>query len=578
MPALVGHTGPPEPALLTLLGTRLSHRGPTQLEVSGPFASLAVRRDTGGSLLDSTGVASQGSLSVAISGMLLGADWRADAPRRLLGLWRDRRAKAFASMRGAWVAAVSENDELTLARDGAGARTLYHARHAGRLIFASEPKALLAVPGFPRRIRPASVAAYLSTSFVPGDRTLLEDVRELLPGHSLTVRSTQERAWRWFRPDEAEGEREQDEEAWVEEFAEEHRRATAERVPDGAPVAVFLSGGLDSSAVAAEVKGLATGEVSTWSLHFGPNHPNELAYSRAVAARLGTRHHEVELSPASFLPRLRRIAWYLDEPVGDPITAPNFELAARVAEVTRFAFNGEGGDPVFGGPKNLPLLLSHWYGDADENRRRRAAVYLASYRRAYEEWARLLAPAWGSAVEASRDLEALFEPWLNAERPASFLHRLSLVNQVTKGAHLILPKVERMYGAAGLTPLSPLFDERLIRLSYAMPPTLKLRHGVEKVVLKRAFAERLPREVLERPKSGMRVPVHAWFEGGALLRYARRVLSSREVRRAGLLDPARVEQFLERKVEESQPRYGLRLWMLLTLELWRRVVVEGEPP
>ena len=115
-------------------------------------------------------------------------------------------------------------------------------------------------------------------------------------------------------------------------------------------------------------------------------------------------------------------------------------------------------------------------------------------------------------VDLERDLEGAFAPYLQTTRPQLFLNRLTAMNIREKGAHLIQPKVERMLGAHGLIPLAPLFDERLIRFSFRMPPRMKLHRGVEKVILKRAYQDELPQEVIDRPKSGMRVPVHYWFQ------------------------------------------------------------------
>ena len=180
-------------------------------------------------------------------------------------------------------------------------------------------------------------------------------------------------------------------------------------------------------------------------------------------------------------------------------------------------------------------------------------------------------------IEPRRDLEGILTPFFEAEAPVSFLDKLLAINLRLKGAHLILPKIERMLGAWGVTPLSPLFDERLVRLSFSMPGQLKLRGGIEKIALKRAYVDRLPPEIIARPKSGMRVPVHHWFQD-ELRRTARRVLSKRRVKRAGIFNPERVEQLLQYNISQGPGRYGLRLWMLLTFEIWRQMVIEGEAP
>ena len=294
-----------------------------------------------------------------------------------------------------------------------------------------------------------------------------------------------------------------------------------------------------------------------------------------MADRLGTDHEEVLIRPRSFLPRLRRMLWYLDEPIGDPVTMPNFELSRHVARDHRFIMNGEGGDPLFGGPKNLVMMLHHWYGGVERDATFRERAYLASYRRAYEELGRLLTPEWRAQYDAEEALEGILTPFFRAERPRSFLDKLMAINIRMKGAHLILPKVERLTAAAGLVTLSPLFDQRLIELSFRMPGRMKMRAGVEKVVIKGAYEDALPESVIRRPKMGMAVPVHFWLQG-EMKRYAKSILSKRSLRRTGIFEPERVKRLLAYDTEEGPGRYGLRLWMLVTFEIWRRLVVEGE--
>ena len=132
-----------------------------------------------------------------------------------------------------------------------------------------------------------------------------------------------------------------------------------------------------------------------------------------------------------------------------------------------------------------------------------------------------------------------------------------------------------MTGAWGLTPLSPMFDQRLIEHAFTLPPRMKLRAGVEKYVMKEAYRGLLPGAVVDRPKSGMRVPVHFWFQG-EMRKYAKHLLSKRALKQAGIFDPARVKQLLDYNTEEGPGRYGLRLWMLITFEIFRRIVIDKE--
>jgi asparagine synthase (glutamine-hydrolysing) len=255
---------------------------------------------------------------------------------------------------------------------------------------------------------------------------------------------------------------------------------------------------------------------------------------------------------------------------------PNFELSRHVAKEVRWVFNGEGGDPCFGGPKNVPMMLHHWYGGIKRGKHFRERQYLASYRRAYDDLYRLLTPDWQKKIDFNSHLIGVLKPFFQSRTPPDFLHKLIAINIRLKGAHLILPKVERMTGAWGLTPLAPLFDERLVKLSFEMPGRMKLSGGVEKIVLKRAFTNRLPPEIIARPKSGMRVPVHFWFKG-ELKRYARKILGKKSIKNTGIFDPERVRHLLDYNTPEGRARYGLRLWMLITFEIWRRIVIEKEP-
>jgi asparagine synthase (glutamine-hydrolysing) len=269
---------------------------------------------------------------------------------------------------------------------------------------------------------------------------------------------------------------------------------------------------------------------------------------------------------------LREMIWHLDEPIGDPVTAGNFALAKTAAEHARWVLNGEGGDPVFGGPKNLPMLLAHWYPTLDGPHAREER-YLALWRRAGDEVSALLHPDLRREFDHERDLVEVVRPYFTADRPVHFLNKLIVANMRLKGAHLILPKVDRMLGAHGLTPLSPLFDVDVIRLSLRLPPRTKLCNGVEKWILKRAYEDLLPPSVIARPKSGMRVPVHSWFQR-ELRREAKALLSPKAVRKAGVFDAHRVSDILKYRTG----RDGLRLWMLITFELWRRMVFEGDTP
>lgn len=598
MDALIGLVGTPSPTLMQSMARTLAHRG--EIDSSGvtqtPRASFArlewSDRESVGCKVASR-LHHDDGLVVQICGYI--TKWTPEpssvgALRHVITAgdfatrYRERGLDGFCGIQGAALIAVRDDRlrQTHLVRVGCGVQTVFYGRiFSGeakyRWLIASESKAIMGSPSFQRRIRPAAIAQYLSFSFVPGEGTMLENLFELPAGHAVTFEDDSLTAPKLrdlfpFEQDEwrHDSDSQLDDRHWVDQTKRVVAKAVASRLPKNEPVGVFLSGGLDSSIVAAEVAKQHRGPVLTYALHFGDAYPNELAFAKSVADRLGTKHHEVLIRPKEFSKRLAEMIWHLDDPIGDPITQPNFELARRVSQDVHWVFNGEGGDPLFGGPKNLPMMMTHWYGIQREPGFREKA-YLASYRRAYEECSRVLHPRWLRKIDFTDHLESVLRPFFDESPLTYFLNKLMAINIRLKGAHLILPKVERMLAASKLTPLSPLFDEEVTRLSFQMPPKLKLRHGEEKWVLKEAYRDELPAEVISRPKSGMRVPVHHWFRG-EMKRTAKKILLSRQTRAAELFDHDRVRSLLRYDIEEGAGRYGMRLWMLMTLELWRRNV------
>ena len=235
--------------------------------------------------------------------------------------------------------------------------------------------------------------------------------------------------------------------------------------------------------------------------------------------------------------------------------------------------NGEGGDPVFGGPKNLPMLLAHWYPDTG-NPRFREAQYLATWRRAGEEITSLLHPDLVAEIDLDRDLNGVRASVLARGRARrDLLNKLMVANMRLKGAHLILPKVDRMLGAFGADAAESVVRRGRHPAEPRDATDDEAAPGIEKWVLKEAYRDVLPPEVVDRPKSGMRVPVRWWFQR-ELQPLVRELLSTRAVRRAGIFNPERVRDIRRQR----SGRDGLRLWMLVNLELWRRIVVDGESP
>lgn len=539
----------------------LAHRGRRIASASGKgWAAVALGRDGEAKSLRSDGAELFCSGSVSF-----GPD--------ILGIFGENIIQSLNRIAGAGITIFIQGKRLIVSRDGAGGRTLHYRFSNGGFSCASETKAFLALEGFRPELRPGALAQFLAYSFVPGPETMLRGVFTLPAGCFLEIDLADPRPvapQRWFFPEDNEASIPREES--VDAFRDCFRRSVERLLPQaGASPALFLSGGLDSSCVAAELARNHSETLHTYALHFGEGYPHELDFARQAVRFCGLKnHHEVLIRPKDFIPRLEAVVEALDEPIGDPVALPNFELASLVAKNHTAVFNGEGGDPLFGGPKNFHLLLHHWYGlpGSQNAPNHREKQYLSSYRRAYEEISRLLTPEFRETFDEDEELENPISPYFALEKPQGFLNKLMLINQRLKGAQLIQPKVERMLAAHNLRPLSPLFDEEMIRLSLAIPPTAKLSAGHDKVIMKQAFTGLLPETILHRPKSGMRVPVHFWMRK-EMRSTVREVLSPSKLKAQGIFNHRRVSQLMKYETDEGPGRYGLRLWMLMTFQLWK---------
>jgi asparagine synthase (glutamine-hydrolysing) len=525
-----------------------------------------------------------------LAGPRLVADWDActldGRPLVDLAAWRaavdgDRLAEVQGAFCLAW---LDSQGALCLARDAIGHRSLFYAPVAGGLVFASTIHAVLAAltaGGGAARLNLSGLSRYLSCAYLPGRQTLAEGVCKLLPGELLRFARSQPGAAPTSRPlvrlpPEPQPAEQQDEDTLRERLRATLDETIRDLLPadDATPVGATLSGGIDSSLVVALCQRQLGGRLQTFSLSFGPEYKNELPFSSLVAEHCRTQHRVIELSPAVVLAHLDQTIGLLSDPNGDPLTVPNALCFREAAEHVGIVLNGEGGDPCFGGPKNVPMLLAELLGDggspdADEARAR-AGSYLRAHQKCYEELSDLLVPDAFSASEVAA-LEAEVAAHWQDRRWHSFVGRLMALNVVWKGAHHILPKVDELSAPFGVLPRSPLFDRRLVELAFAIPAGLKLRGSVEKYLLKQAVADVVPASICERPKSGMLVPVEGWFSGPLLPVARERLLDG--LRPYHLFRPAYLERLLDGRLPGLRPRRGVKIWLLLTLEAWLRQVL-----
>ena len=488
-------------------------------------------------------------------------------------LWQSHGPQSSELLRGAYAFCVWDRDRETvsLVRDRVGVETLYYTTEGSVRYAGARTREVL--KGTTSEIDLIALRDYLCCAFVPGSRTMWRAVKEVRPGTIVRL-PDDEMAIYWQVEDRV------DPDHKPFDFYSTRLRATLEQavrdsLPDRQPVGVYLSGGLDSSCIAALAARLHDEPVHSYSIHFGKECPNELEFSSLVAEHCRTTHHIIEIKPDSMWELLPETMAELDDPIGDPLTVPNLILGRTAKLSVDTILNGEGGDPCFGGPKNQPMLLHQLYHQprdvaigrkqAAEGKPRRdiIASYLASFQKCATDLPRLL---HRDVFEKVKNEPSVFKDAFNDS--GSYLNNLMFVNTRFKGADHILTKVNNLTHAAALRGYSPLFDDRMVELSLEIPPQYKLEGAREKAVLKAAVADLLPAQILERPKSGMMVPVQLWFRE-RWSKPASSLLTRRSSRTRQFLSQNLVREWLDYR-GDAFGRYGVKLWLLVSLEQWLR--------
>ena len=464
---------------------------------------------------------------------------------------------------------------LTLARDPFGVRALYHVTHDGVFYFASELKQLLVIPGLPVEPDALAIHKYLTFSFVPGEDVPIKGIRRLLPGRIAVLEDGNLSITPYFTLTEAIDPALEDQSTAVRAIREHCEAAVARRLGGESSVALFLSGGLDSSGVGVWLKKAGVG-VQAFSLDFG-DLGHEKAQAEEVAAALAIPLTFVRTDGADVAALLMELVWKLDLPFGDAVTGPQY-LLAKAARDAGFsaAFNGEGGDQLFGGWTSKPMISAQLYaGLYGEDTREE--LYLRSYHRFYGLEDELYTPEFRAAVGSPGARRAVLAPWLNSQRAGTFLNRVRLADISLKGSQNILPRMDRTAQAHGLDIRAPLFDRALAELSFRLPTRLKLHGASEKHVLKLALQKDLPDDIVWRRKYGMGVPITQWTLG-PMRDQIEDLLGSAAIRRRGLFQEAYVGKLRHGQNlpdETRRRRIGERLWSLAMLEAWLRVFIDG---
>jgi asparagine synthase (glutamine-hydrolysing) len=548
------------------------------------------------------------------------ADHRADLSARgykfegrsdtetILTLYRDYGRDCVEHLRGMFAFAIwdKRSQELFLARDRFGVKPLYYVHgDDGSFYFASEIKALLAAGAVKPEINFNVLPDQFANHGTSGEETLFRGVKRLMPGHTLVWKDGRV-VIREFWDLEFEPKHEVRSDAeYVEEWRDLFRRSVELRLMSDVPLGMFLSGGIDSSAIAGVMSELVKEPIKTFSVGFAEREANELGCAWLVANKFGADHHEITITPDQFFDALPKLVWHEDEPIGFVSSVPLYFLSKLAGEHVKVVLTGEGSDETLAGygryVKALRLLE---YGERYES------VTPTFLRNAVRESVATLPgvlnrPLNRTFLTREADIENLFfdnfavfprgmqarlfsretreriadlnpyrqqENWLEKTDAEDVLDKLLYADTKTY-LHELLMKQDQMSMAASIESRVPFLDHRLVEFTARMPREMKFRGGTTKWVLRQAMKGILPPEILNRPKMGFPVPVGDWFRG-PFKRIVDEYVLGRLTLKRGIFDP----DFVRKLVAEHNAgeNHDERIWALVNFEIWQRRFVDGE--
>ena len=485
----------------------------------------------------------------------------------------------------------ARHDRLFIARDPFGKKPLFLCEHAGGLLFASEIKALLAVPGVAAEADGAAIWDYFAYRYVPGPATLFQGIRKLAPGSTLTWENGVLREQVYFTPADSRPRVAAPLPADpVATFLDKLDESVRIRMISDVPFGAFLSGGIDSSAVVALMSRHTELPVKTFSVGFKEGGFSELAYAADIARQFSTEHHELEVSVDQVIALLPDLVRFRDAPVAEPSDIPIYLLAKESRKTVKMVLTGEGSDEILGGyPKHvyeryagnyqmLPGLLRRGLIEpaigALPYRFRRAKTAIVNLGlEAFDE----RMPRWFGMMSDQERARLVAMPAPVRQRDPSLgcgsvgnsaLRRILCFDQLSWLPDNLLERGDRMTMAASLEARMPFMDHELAAYVSSLPDEYRVRGRTTKWILREAMKQLLPQAILERPKVGFRVPVNEWFRG-PMKDYLYEHLTGTDSRTRHYYHAAALQQVLAEHVAGRQNHEKL-LWSLLTLEIWHR--------
>lgn len=534
----------------------------------------------------------------------------------ILQLYAEMGPRCVEALNGIFAFAIWDARERTLflARDHAGIKPIYYWQDGRKLFFASEIKALLKIPEIPRRLNRKAIGAYLTFLWVPGEETMLERIRKIEPGHYMLWRDGRIETRQWFtldyEPDESRSEA-----YWVDAVRDTFLRTTRRQMVADVPLGAFLSGGLDSSSIAACMRhAFPEREIDCYTVRIDKTDMHreqfvdDYPHAARVAGHLGINLHEVELR-SDVISLLPKMVYHLDEPDADPAVFPSYMISKLARERgTTVLLSGTGGDEVFFGYRSHRALrqlerlrlMPRWLlspalagaaalGAALFGAQAAMPRRVDKFRRFWDAqgFDRYLALSdWSDGEVRSGIFSRQLASEMNGhdestERVARYFREFRGRGELNRRSHVLIQTflaahnflyTDKSSMAVSIEARVPFMDIELMRLCASVPERWKLRGGETKYILKKTMEPLLPRDVIYRTKMGFGAPLRKWLAED-LRELLAEVFAPERVWSRGLFDPDAVRRILADN-EANRADHAYLIYALLTLETWIMTFVD----
>jgi len=528
----------------------------------------------------------------------------------ILHLYEEHGPACVDYLRGMFAFAIwdQRKQELLIARDRLGVKPLYYVHTAdGSLYFGSEIKTVLEARAVKPEINYAVLSDYLANHAPSGEETLFVGVKRLLPGHVMTWRDGEVSIRRYWDVDFSKHTDERDDRTYIKQWSELFRESVRLRLMADVPLGMFLSGGIDSSAIAAVMSEMVSEPIKTFSVAFAEREANELEYARLVADTYKTNHHEVVVSPEQFFEALPRLVWHEDEPLAHPSSVALYFVSHLASQHVKVVLTGEGSDELLAGygryrrtiwnlemgrryNKLTPSIARNSIRNQIERtlpsgrlRQKLMRTFLVLSPELesiyFDNFAVFSAPMQQNMfTRTARERIGSIDPYRELRRVLARVKDLSLLDgllyaDIKTYLHELLMKQDQMSMATSIESRVPFLDHKLVEFTAGMPDTMKLRGGTTKFVLRESMKGVLPDRILSRSKMGFPVPIGRWFRGPFKSIIDEYVLSDRALAR-DIFEPDFVKRLVS--LHQSGEDHSERLWALLNFEIWLRQFLDGD--